>query len=363
MSATAVLASGELRYSAVWEDHRLLERGLDAQAGSDLLVIASAGCNVLNLLRLAPRRIVAIDVNPAQTALVQLKLAALSVLDHDEFRRLIGAADGDDRLALYERVRPLLDQAARGWWDANTATLEAGAEGQGRLERFFADFRRTHVSGAAREAAERLLDARDPAEQHARAAELFTPEFEAGFLAHFTRESLGGRGRDPSLFRFVGDDDVPGWFLGRLFWACTALPAATNHYLARFLLGAPRADVVPPYQLRTNYERLRALAPRVEVVTERLDEYLGSASAGRPDGAGLSDVFEYLSPDDAGSLFAALGRTLRPGGRLAYWNLLVPRQSAGEVARLRHLGPLSHALWKQDRAWFYRSFNVEEAVA
>ncbi|MGH2897189.1 MAG: DUF3419 family protein, partial [Solirubrobacteraceae bacterium] len=56
--AGAVLAGGTLRYSTVWEDHLLLERGLEPRSGDDLLVIASAGDNVLNLLLHEPRRIV-----------------------------------------------------------------------------------------------------------------------------------------------------------------------------------------------------------------------------------------------------------------------------------------------------------------
>jgi len=38
--ALAVLAGGELRYSTAWEDHRLLEHGLDLRSGDDVLVVA-----------------------------------------------------------------------------------------------------------------------------------------------------------------------------------------------------------------------------------------------------------------------------------------------------------------------------------
>jgi S-adenosylmethionine-diacylglycerol 3-amino-3-carboxypropyl transferase len=80
--ATRVLAGGELRYSTVWEDHLLLERGLSIGLRDDVLMICSAGCNVLNALLHGPRRIVALDVNPAQTALLELKLAAIRGLEH-----------------------------------------------------------------------------------------------------------------------------------------------------------------------------------------------------------------------------------------------------------------------------------------
>ena len=365
MSATAVLAGGQLRYSAVWEDHALLEGALRVHEGTTLLMIASAGCNVLNLLRLAPRRIVALDVNPAQTALLELKLAALRTLSHDELLRLIGVTDADDRLALYERARVRLSERARGWWDANLDVLDRGAERAGRLDRFFAEFRREQLATPERlDAVTRLLDSRTPTEQTERARALFTPEFEAAFRAHFTREKLGVEGRDPALFDQVGDADVPGWFLSRLRWACNALPTRGNFYLERFLLGAPRSsEQGPPYLKRANFARLRSLAHRVDVVTEPLDAYLADRPRASLDGAALSNVFEYLAADDADALFADLARTVTVGGRIAYWNLLVRRRGPSTVGNLTRLDNLSRALWQRDRAWFYQSFNVDEVTA
>ncbi len=378
--ATATLAGGELRYSTVWEDHRLLERGLAHVTGNDLLVVASAGCNVLNLLRLAPRRVVALDVNPAQTALLALKLATLRALRHDEMVALLGAVapggDGDvddaacddagaGRLALYERVRPLLGDEARGWWDAHPDLLAAGASGAGRLDRYIAGFRRDVLARHCdRATVARILATDDPtARRRLAAAALFTPGFAADFRAYFGRSALAARGRCAAQFRHVpAPVDVGGWFLRRLHWAVTALPTRGNGYLARFLLGAPQdADQGPPWMRRAAFARLRALAPRVEVVTEALEPFLAAQPGRALGGAALSDVFEYLPADTSDALFGELARVLRPGARLAYWNLFVARESPEALrARLRPLAPLARALWRRDRAWFYGAFRVEE---
>src|SRR6185436_15480173 len=142
---TTVLAGGELRYSTVWEDHLLLERGLAPRAGDDVLVLASAGDNVLNLLLREPRRIVALDVNPAQSAIVELQIAAISTLGHAEFLELMGFVPGVARLALYERVRERLSDTSRSWWDVRVATIESGIAESGRLERYIAGFREAHL--------------------------------------------------------------------------------------------------------------------------------------------------------------------------------------------------------------------------
>jgi S-adenosylmethionine-diacylglycerol 3-amino-3-carboxypropyl transferase len=52
------------------------------------------------------------------------------------------------------------------------------------------------------------------------------------------------------------------------------------------------------------------------------------------------------------------------GGRLAFWNLFVPRESPiSQRDRIRPLPRLSRALARRDRAWFYSAFHVEEVLA
>jgi S-adenosylmethionine-diacylglycerol 3-amino-3-carboxypropyl transferase len=354
---------GELRYSRVWEDHRLLEKGLGAGRGGEYLVVASAGCNVLNLLLHEPERIVALDLNRAQTALVELKLAGVRRLGRHELLELLGIVPGDP-IARYETVRPLLQTAARDWWDAHTALLVRGVDGAGRLDRFIDVFQREHVArihGA--ELVDRLFTLRSPAERRRFVDdELLTPAFERSFRAYFTRESIAAGGRHPDQFRYVAEDDVAAWLFGRFRWVCTTLPARGNFYLERILRGPchPHRSL-PPYLASRSYERLRALVPRVAVVTGDIESYLATRRGRTLAGAGLSDIFEYMTPAAAAALFAALAATVRPTGRLAYWNFLVPRSSPASLRdRLRPLRGLSLALARQDRAWFYRAFHVEE---
>lgn len=354
--ATAVLAGGELRYSTVWEDHLLLERGLAPRYGDDLLMIAGAGDNVLNLLLREPRRIVAIDVNPAQTALVELKLAALSVLEHHAFLQLLGltAAEPHMRLSHYERVRTRLGETSRSWWDDCATTIADGIADSGRLDRYIAGFR-AYLGPAD---VDRLLSSRTMAEQRANAAFLFSPEFCCAFTEYFSAENLGVRGRDPSQMQYVGDDiDVTAHLLSRLRWVCTEFRVAGNVYVQRFFRGI---ETDSPYLRREAYPRLRSLASRVDVVTAELSEYLSMQASMSFDHAGLSDLFEYLSSDATDALADDLARVVRPGGRVAYWNLFVPR--AATSSRWSFLDSLSNGLWASDRAWFYRAFRIEEVV-
>lgn len=358
--------SGELRYSRVWEDHLLLERGLEIGADDRLLIIGSAGCNVFNLLLCEPQRIVAVDFNPAQSALVQLMLAGVRSLGRHSFLELLGSIPGAP-LRRYEQVRPILAPAARDWWDRNTALIEHGVGRAGRLDRFIEGFQTEQLAQIhTAEVVDRFFCIADQRERERFVlAELFTPEFERAFLAYFARHAIDTRGRHPSQSRYLGEQNVAEWFLARFRWACTRLPARGNFYLERFLqssLRAPRWH--PPYLLPGNYERLRSLVGRITIETGELESYVASQPHGSFTKAALSDVFEYLSEEGSESLFATLADSLCPRGRIAYWNLLVPRESPVSLRhKLQPLPRLSNALWRRDRAWFYRAYHVEEVLA
>jgi S-adenosylmethionine-diacylglycerol 3-amino-3-carboxypropyl transferase len=354
-----------VRYSQVWEDHALLEAGLRVGPGDDVLAIAGAGCNVLALLLAAPRRIVAIDVSPAQTALLELKLSGLRCLSHSDFVAMLGARPCPDRVALYERLAPALPPAARGFWDKHRDDLRAGAIGCGLFDRY--------VSVAVREqvverlldpdAVRRLLALADPSHQlRLFEREIATPAFERAFRATCSREALSGRARDASQFRYVSDQDLGEFFWRRLRYVCTALPARANFYLEWFLTGRyADLETGPPFLRPQAFERLRSLVERVEVVSDNLESYLAEQPPGTFSKAALSDVFEYVSEQATDELLALLASRMRAGGRIAYWNLLVPRASSERLrSRLRPVRREAERLWRRDRCFFYGGFRLEE---
>ncbi len=353
-----------IRYSQVWEDHVLLERGLDVGPEDDVLSIGSAGCNVLALLLAGARSVVAVDASPAQSALIELKLAGLKTLSHREFVELVGVRHGADRLSLYGRLRPALSPATRAFWDERPEVINSGVVASGKLERYFRDFRDRYTRRLIDPAAIReLLTLADPRRQ----AELFErhiaiPDFEDALRAHFTVEAMAGPARDESQFRYVEMDDVGGHFMGRLRHVCTAVPARGNFYLEWFLTGSYRSlELGPPYLRRANFDRLRSLVDRVEVVQADLESFLESQPSGAFSKANLSDVFEYMPEDAAGELLELVASRLRPGGRVAHWDLLVPRPMPAHLGdRLAPLRADSARLHNGDRVPFYRDFHLHE---
>lgn len=83
-----------------------------------MLVITSAGCNVLDYALDAPSHIHAVDLNPRQNALLELKQAGIRALDHPDFFQLFGRGHHREWRDLYHtRLRHQLSPWATRFWD------------------------------------------------------------------------------------------------------------------------------------------------------------------------------------------------------------------------------------------------------
>lgn len=350
----------EVRYAQCWEDADVLCDALDVQPGDTCLSIASGGDNTLALLTRDPARVVAVDLSAAQLACVALRIAAYRRLDHEGLLELIGSRPSDRRPALYARCRPALPDAAAAFWDARPAAIAAGIGAAGRFERYFALFRRFVLPLVhSRRTVARLLagGARD-ARVAFYAGAWDTWRWRACFRLFFSRLVMGRLGRDPRLFQFV-EGSVADRILARARHALTELDPAANPYLQWILTG--RHGAALPLALRPeHFETIRSRCDRVELRRAGLGaagEALGRASVDRVN---ASDVFEYLAPAASDALFAQLADAGRPGGRLVYWNMLVPRERPPALAaRLAPLPELATRLHATDRAFFYGRLAVE----
>lgn len=355
----ALLSQATLRYSTVWEDDRLLHGGLQVGPADDVLCICSAGDNVLSLALAGPRSVTAVDMNPAQSALLELKLAAYRHLDHAGLVELVGVAPGDP-LARYCAVRDHLPETAAAFWDSHEELLAAGVCFSGRLERYILGFARTQLSGLwSADMLERLVQTTSVEDQAALVRqECLTDAFRERFAWYFGREQMAANGRDPAQFRHVQDGDVGGYFLRRFTWALTSTRLVDNFYLRAFLGGGFGPLEAGPAWLRPgSFAALRDAADRIRVHTGEAEQLLASGAT-FSKGA-FSDMFEYMSEPLARDVLSGLARAFRPGGRLAWWCLLVPRPVPQELrAGLEPLEELSASLWAADRSWFYRSFHV-----
>jgi S-adenosylmethionine-diacylglycerol 3-amino-3-carboxypropyl transferase len=353
-----------LRYAQCWEDADVLVDGLDVQPGQVCLSIASAGENSLSLLTRAPSRVVAVDLNPAQLAALELRVAAYRALEHGELLELIGSRASARRATLYARCRTALSATARSYWDARADAVEAGIGSAGKFERYFSIFRRFVLPLVHRRSrVQRLLVPRGRAERRAwYDAEWDTAAWRTLFRLFFSEKVLGALGRDPSFFRYV-EGSVADHLLGRVRHALAELDPSANPYVTWILTGT-HGDALPHALRAEHFDTIRANLDRLEWHRASVESLVDEGIVTSFDRANMSDIFEYMSAENATALFGRLADVARPGARLAYWNMMVPRRASELLpGRYRRLDDLSRRLFLEDKAFFYRDFVVEAVVS
>jgi S-adenosylmethionine-diacylglycerol 3-amino-3-carboxypropyl transferase len=352
----------QIRYAQVWEDADILLQALDIQPGQVCLSIASAGDNALAMLSCSPERVIALDLSLAQLACLELRVAAYRELSHDELLILMGSRSGKDREALYQRCRKQLSGDVQQFWDRRSAAIRKGIGEAGRFERYFAIFRRYILPLIHhREQVNRLLKGGTfEQRQTFYQQDWDTWRWRSLFRLFFSRFVMG-LGRDPSFFKYV-EGSVGDRILERTHYALTVLDPAENPYLQWILTGQHLTAL--PYALRPeNFDAIRNNLDRLEWHCVSLENFLDTVGENAINHYNLSDIFEYLSPDNYHQLLQRLVKAGRPNGRVAYWNMLVPRRRPATMAdQLRPLTELAQSLHAQDKAFFYSAFVVEEIV-
>ena len=350
-----------IRYASVWEDADVLCEALAPVArGGRLCSIASAGDNVLALLTLDPAEVVAVDLSAAQLACLELRLAAFRRLAHEEVVAFLGVTCSTVRAATYAKLRADLSPRARAFWDAHPAEIAGGAIHAGKFERYFGLFRRwllplVHSRGTIDE----LCRAKPiEAQREFYARRWDTWRWRALFRVFFSRAVMGRLGRDPEFFAAV-EGPVAGRILERSRYALSELPVASNPFFTYIMTGNFSLTALPRYLRPAHAVEIGGRLDRVRLVEGAVEQ----AIAGRFDGFNLSDIFEYMSPEQHARCYAAILDHARPGARLVYWNMLaLRRRPEAEASRARPLDDLAQALHARDRAWFYQRMMVDEVA-
>jgi len=352
-----------LRYAQCWEDADILLEALDIRPGQTCLSIASAGDNTLAMIARAPARVIALDMNQAQLAALELRVAAYRELSQPELLVLMGSSPGQGREQLYRRCRSQLSASARSFWDAQSESIRRGIGGAGKFERYFAAFRtRILPLVHSRSRVEKLLAG---SAKEMRTAfynkEWNTWRWRLLFHIFFSRFIMGRFGRDPSFFKYA-EGNVADQILERTRYALTELNPAENPYAQWILTG--RHTSALPYALRPEYfDSIRDHLDRLEWHNRTIEDFLDMEKGAPIHCFNLSDIFEYMSPENYERLLGRIARAGTSGGRLAYWNMLAERHRPDSMrALLRPLADLASNLHARDKAFFYSTFVVEEII-
>lgn len=350
-----------IRYAQCWEDADTVLEALDIKPGDCCLSIASAGDNTLSLLTRDPSRVVAVDLSPAQMACLELRVAAYRELSHAEFLELMGARPSERRRSLYGRLRPGLSPSARQVWDAQRGAIERGIGSAGKFEHYLDIIRRIAIN---------LTHSR--AERDALFVHRSTKERQEFYNRHWNNRRwrllirllcskvlMGRLGRDPRFFKYA-KGSVADHVTDIVQDALVNLDPADNPYA--YWIAHGRYGQALPHALRPeNFGKIRDNLNCLEWHITDIQSFLDDADENSIDRFNLSDIFEYLSEAESARVFEAIARAGRPGGRLAYWSMLVERYPPESLRE--HIVPMpdfSRKLHRRATTFFYSDFIVHE---
>lgn len=115
----------EYIYAFTWEDARVDERILKLGPDDKVLAITSAGDNILSYLAQSPARVHAVDLNPTQNHLLELKAAAYTALPYEDFWKIFGDGKHPDFAELLiTKLSPHLSSRAFQYWMKNTHVFQ-----------------------------------------------------------------------------------------------------------------------------------------------------------------------------------------------------------------------------------------------
>lgn len=348
---------GRLMFTQSWEDPACDLEALMPRPGETIFAIISGCDNVLGFLLADPARIIAVDLNPTQVYLLELKRAAFRRLSHAEMLELLGVRASARRRELYARLRGDLSPTALGFWNAHQQWLDFGLLAQGGFERYYALVRAMLRLVIGRPRLEKLFTLEPDAQRQFYDREWDTWRWR-GLLRLVCSKYVLGKRLDPSWFTHAEVSSFGEHFTRIAEHAVAELPARTNYFVAQLLLGRYLDEnTVPDYLRAQHFETIRGREDRISAAIEDVGAAIHELKPQSVDCFALSNVFEYSPPDLFEQTLPALIRAARPGARFALRNLLAPRR-LGEHAQFRVDAELSARLREADRGFIYSRFEA-----
>jgi S-adenosylmethionine-diacylglycerol 3-amino-3-carboxypropyl transferase len=364
-----------LVYTQIWEDPEADLAALQLPVGSTIVTISSGGCNALSYLTAQPAQVYAVDLNEAHLALLKLKLAGLRAFSsYAHFWQFFGAANLRANSELYrERLRPMLDDDTRGYWDKRNvigrprhAYFTDGFYRHGMLGRFIG---LAHLlAKLARIDLAALLNGKADAPERVQALDRLDQLFHSRLarLITATPALLFSLGIPPQQRVLLGGGAPLNEVLHqRLLRLIDGHPSATNYFAWQALhrgYRGPGNDCLPPYLQSCQFERMRNGAGLIIPVHANLRAFLEGLPAREVDAVILLDSQDWMAADEIRALWNAIDRTGSDNVRVIFRT--AARESPLEGAELAGLRQSwrrdeerSDTGFAQDRSGIYGGFH------
>lgn len=314
-----------LVYNTCWEDPNVDRQALDLSAKDKLLVITSAGCNALDYLLAGCGEVHAVDVNPIQNALLELKRSCILNLEYHEFFGFFGNGQTPEAAHIYKsKLRKDLSQFARKYWDKNIRFFN----GKGWRKSFYhrgtsgllAKIILTHATTIAglKEPIQKLLEANTIEEQTSVYEKSIKPRIWTKWLKwflsrNFTLNLMGVPEAQKEQITRQYSGGIAQYIQDSIEFVITRLPFKENYFYRVYLEGKYGTECCPEYLREENFILLKQKINNLHIHTNTITEHL-LASTGNYTKFVLLDHMDWMSNHD-------------PEGLANEWNAILEKSA------------------------------------
>lgn len=346
-----------IRYANCWEDADLLLAALEIKESDKVFSIASAGDNCLACLSQNPEIVLAVDVNPIQLKLLELKKAVIQTLNHQDFLKFLGFEICENRWELFQKVKENLEEKTKLFWENKKAEIENGIIFQGKFENYFALFRKYILPLIhSKKTINRLFEPKNKENQ-----EIFFNKtwnnfrWKLLFKIFFSKAIMGKYGRDKA---FLNEVKIPvSRFVFEKAKQHLSSEKCQQNYFLEFILKGKFESNLPHYARKENYEKIKKNISKLKLFNGFAEEAL--AKFGSFDKFNLSNIFEYMSLELFQNITKELEKNATQNAIFAFWNLMVSRKISKISETITADKTKTNQLNAKDKGFFYQQFLVE----
>jgi S-adenosylmethionine-diacylglycerol 3-amino-3-carboxypropyl transferase len=352
----------KISYAQCWEDPDVLIEGLNISDKDTVLSIASGGDNTFALLLKNPKQIIAVDQNPAQVYLVELKMKAIQLFDYSDFIEFIGVRSSDKRRTLYHKIRSFLSKEARDYWDSHSDSIDLGIIHCGKFEQYFSIFRKYILSLIHKpDTIAKLFQQKEGQDQYyLYHTKWNTRRWRFLYRVFFGKLLLGHLGRHPSYFKYVEGNHIAAELFRRTQFGLTEIQTHSNYFLEYIMTGNySNIEQSHPYFRSGNFEILKRNICKIQLIHDSVERLIKKIPKGTVSKFNLSDIFEYMSFPDYLRTIDSLIEICGSDARIAFWTLFVPRRIPLMYrTTIEPQKDLSEDLSNNAKTFFYGDFNI-----
>jgi S-adenosylmethionine-diacylglycerol 3-amino-3-carboxypropyl transferase len=351
-------------YSQCWEDPQLDREAFKIKKDDVVFSITSGGCNLLTFLIDDPESVIALDLNPYQNYLLELKIAAFKFLSYDKMLEFLGIHKSKNRITTYDTIKYSLSEEACKFWNANLKKIEKGIINCGRYEDYMKLLRNCIRLMVSKRTIKNFFEIDVTSQRKV----LYDKKWNNWRWKLFTKVLLSRKTMsllfDEAFFKYLKENFSFGdHFASKTKRALTELPVKENYFLRYILLGNYDDRFLPYYLRRENYELIRNRLHKIKIVTDSCDNFFGRLPADSISKFNFTNIFEWISEEAFENLLKETIRVARKGAVMTYRNLLVPREHSESLSDQIVSDKISaEQLHEKDLAFIYNKYVVERII-